>query len=114
MLKNARRESHAAVCRIQLRVARRRMFCEYRKAAIAQLPAVTLVTSVARFTILGATHRSANWNQKNYVKETLQRPPDVLLSGPFKKVSHTVFRDDFYRSPRIRSSGADQRKQVTG
>jgi hypothetical protein len=28
--------------------------------------------------------------QKNYVKDRLQRPSDVLLSGPFKKVSQPL------------------------
>jgi hypothetical protein len=37
--------------------------------------------------------------QKNYMKETLQPSPDVLLSGPFKEVSHTVFRDGFTNAP---------------
>jgi hypothetical protein len=52
--------------------------------------------------------------QKNYMKETLQPSPDVLLSGPFKEVSHTVFRDGFTNAPGFDLQGQTSGIQVTG
>ena len=49
-------------------------------------------------------------HRKSYVKERLQRPPNVLLSGPFKKVSQRPTERDFIQRPEVRSSGADQRQ----
>jgi hypothetical protein len=52
--------------------------------------------------------------EKSYMKEALQRAPDVLLSGPFKKVSHTVFWDGFTQAPRSDLQGQTSGTQVLG
>ena len=41
---------------------------------------------------------------QSYVNGGLQRPPNVLLSGPFKKVS-SVPRNEFYLVPRCKHPG---------
>jgi hypothetical protein len=66
---------------------------------------VTLVTPAAPYSTVGTEIHQGWCNSKSehqtYVKETLQPPPNVLPSGPFKKVFSASHGTGLFRCLRV-------------